>query len=61
MSANSYLEDIILHQWPIKLTFVAGTDDGVPAASLERVPGRHAREAVQPPGGGPALQPPGFR
>ena len=38
------------------MIIATGADDGVPAAALERVPGRHEGEAVQQTGGGPALQ-----
>ena len=34
----------------------SGADDGVPAASLERVAGSHAGAPMQQAGGGPALQ-----
>ena len=38
------------HHCVITSLLAAGADDGVPAAALERLPGRHAGAAVQPPG-----------
>ena len=49
---------VSLSQTDIDTEHAAGADDGVPAAALERFPGGHEGAAVQPSGGGPALQPP---